>query len=325
LAQHGVEADRGLVEHEQPRRAEQGDAERHSAALAAREPRDEAAPRGVEPHLGDDAIDVAPGCTEHAPEVVEVLLDGEVVVHGGRLRHVAELPAQCAVPGGMSEDLDGSGCGALRPDDGAHERGLAGAARPEHPDDLTARDAGVDAAQDLAAPAPHDEARDDDRVTRIHHVVNYSPVVPGVSRVPKPTRCHCTTGPTRATTSSIGADARGSACTPARTTMSPTICEAASVARNGASSVSSAAAMRPSTSRTTNCRSIRAAKSWPRAVRTSWRIRSRVAGESSASSTVRTTVSPIRSRGPASASATIACGRTGDSSASMNSVALSAK
>src|SRR5690606_37619714 len=235
LAQHGVEADGRLVEHEQARGAEQGDAQRDSAALAARELGCQVAPHRTEADLVDDAGDIRLRRPEHAAEVVEVLLDREVVVDGRGLRHVAELTTQGGVAGGAAEHQGGSGCRALRPDDRAHEGGLAGAARPEQAHHLALGDVRVDAAQDLAAPAPYDEVVHDDRGQIIHHPVNYSPVAPGVSRVPKPTRCHCTTGPMRATTSAMGAEASGSACSPARTTMRPTICEAASVARNCAS------------------------------------------------------------------------------------------
>ena len=59
-AEHGVEADRGLVEDDQLRSAEQGDRQRGARPLAAREAADDLVGVGLEPHLARRRASTSP-------------------------------------------------------------------------------------------------------------------------------------------------------------------------------------------------------------------------------------------------------------------------
>ena len=209
-AQHGVEADRRLVEHEQLRSSEQGGGERDPGALAARERADDAAGVRREVGLLDDAGDIRSRRAEHGAEVGDVLRHREVVVDARGLRHVADPVPERRAAGRLAEHRDGSRLHHLHADDGAHEGGLAAPARPEQADDAATCDGQVEAVQNAGSPSLHTQIPDvDGRGRAIHHVMNYSPAVTAPSRG-KPVRCHCTAGPRRATSSSIGALASGS-------------------------------------------------------------------------------------------------------------------
>ena len=73
VAQHRVEADGGLVEHEQLRRSEHRDRERDAGLLAAAERADRLVGVAVEPHLADDPVDVGARRADEPREVAEVL------------------------------------------------------------------------------------------------------------------------------------------------------------------------------------------------------------------------------------------------------------
>ena len=101
-AQHGIEADRRLVEHQHVGPAEQRGRERDPRALAARERARDAA---LEPAQADgldhlaDARRVGP---DDGGEEAQVLLDAEIAVDRRRLRHVADPAAQRSRAGGLA-------------------------------------------------------------------------------------------------------------------------------------------------------------------------------------------------------------------------------
>ena len=77
------------------------------------------------------------GDAEHPGEEAEVLRDGEVVVHAGRLGDVADpVAAAACCPAGRPSTVDRAALDDLHADDRAHQRGLAAAGRPEQPGDL---------------------------------------------------------------------------------------------------------------------------------------------------------------------------------------------
>ena len=106
-AQHRVEADGRLVEHQHVGVAEQRDGEAGPGALAAAEVADHlvavARPgrRRRSASSTSRAVDA-----EHPGEEAQVLGDGEVVVHARGLGDVADPVAQRPVAGGLPEDLD---------------------------------------------------------------------------------------------------------------------------------------------------------------------------------------------------------------------------
>ena len=69
--------------------------------------------------------------SEHAREVAQVLADGQVAVHGRRLRHVADAPRAAAASRPPGRARGPSQTRLLHADDRAQERRLAGAARAE--------------------------------------------------------------------------------------------------------------------------------------------------------------------------------------------------
>ena len=89
-AQHRVEPDGGLVQHQQPRSAEQRGGQRHTRPLAAGEAADRAVGAGGQVDRLDRLGHALVGCVEHAREVVEVLAGGQVEVDRGRLGDVAD-------------------------------------------------------------------------------------------------------------------------------------------------------------------------------------------------------------------------------------------
>src|SRR5690554_3646035 len=147
------------------------------------------------------------------------------------------------MPGGESEDLHPAPGMPLHAHHGAHEGGLAAAARSDKDHERAALDAQGNVVEHLEAAPLHVQALDLQGVaTIIHHVMNYAgrfvasqgvvvgalvrglparlaPQASSVSRAVicscgKPNRCHRITGPTRAATSSMEALASGSTLTP---------------------------------------------------------------------------------------------------------------
>ena len=121
-------------------------------------------------HAVDDAGDVARRGAHHLGEVADVLLDREVHVHRGRLRGIADAPAQVRRAGGAPEHGQAARPDRLRTHDRAHERGLAASARPEETGDRAGRDGEVEPVQDVVATPCHLERPALDG--RISHVVN---------------------------------------------------------------------------------------------------------------------------------------------------------
>ena len=88
-----------------------------------------------------------------AREVAHVLSDGQVLIHRGSLRLVAELRARRGAPRRRTEDRQRPGDMRLHPRDRADERRLAAAARPEQPGHLSLGKRRADAVQHLPAAA----------------------------------------------------------------------------------------------------------------------------------------------------------------------------
>ena len=176
LPEHRVEPDRGLVEHEQARVAEQRDRQAGARALPTAEVGHHVV--GVVDEI--DGFDAAAGLgavdTEHAREEGEVLGDAEVVVHAGCLGHVADPGPQRLRAGGLAEHRRRAADAGLDTDEGPHQRRLAAAGRAEQAGDLADRDREVQAAQHLAPAAGHGQARHLHRV--FHHAMNYAAVGP---------------------------------------------------------------------------------------------------------------------------------------------------
>ena len=127
----------------------------------------------------DDAVDLGgqarPVDADDLGEVPEVLAHGQVGVDAGVLGDVPEAPPQAGGARGLPEDLDEAARHLLHPDDGAHQGGLAAAARAEQADHLAAGDVEGQAGEH-GAPATDDaQTLDTDRrgVTRrvFHHVM----------------------------------------------------------------------------------------------------------------------------------------------------------
>ena len=127
LAQDRVETDRGLIEHQQVRAAEEGDGEAGPAALTAAELPDHLVVVAAQVDRLDDAVHLVLVDAEDAGEEAEVLGDREVVVHAGRLGDVADPVPQRPAAGLLAEDADRPGCRLLDADQAAHQRGLAAA------------------------------------------------------------------------------------------------------------------------------------------------------------------------------------------------------
>ena len=155
------------------RRAEQRDRQAGPAALAAAEPADHLVAVARQVDGLDHPVDLGRVDAEHAGEEPQVLGDGQVVVHAGRLGDVADPVSQRLAPGRLAEDADRAAGDLLDADQAAHQRGLAAAGRAEqagHP----AADRDVELLQHRP-PAAHDEqAADLHRV--FHHVMNSAPV-----------------------------------------------------------------------------------------------------------------------------------------------------
>ncbi len=164
-AEHGVEADGRLVQDQEFGVAEERDREGYPAASAAGEvPGEHVGVRG-EGDVVEGAVDRLlaggagrPSGVQYLGEVREVLADGEVVVHGRRLRDVAGPGTQRGVSGGPAEDVERAGDVRLGAGDRAHEGGLAAAGGAEEAGDLPAGDVEVEGGQDRTAAAYHREA-----------------------------------------------------------------------------------------------------------------------------------------------------------------------
>jgi hypothetical protein len=92
---------------------------------------DQAVAGVVEVDRGERASDLRARDADHAREVAQVLMDGEVGVHGRRLRHVGDARSQVGRAGGLREHTDAPAGDLLHAHHGAHQRGLAAATRPE--------------------------------------------------------------------------------------------------------------------------------------------------------------------------------------------------
>ena len=171
LAQDRVEPDRGLVEHQQVGLSQQGHGQAGAAALAAAEPADHLPLVAAEVDCVDDPGDLFVTDTEHAGEEPEVLDDGEVVVHAGRLGDVADPVAQRPAAGRLPEDGHAAAGDALHADQAPHQRRLAAPRRPHQPGHPAA-DRHLEVLQHGASPAYDVEVADLDRV--FHHVMNYA-------------------------------------------------------------------------------------------------------------------------------------------------------
>ena len=156
-AQHRVEADGGLVEHEQLRLAEQRDRQGGPRLLAAGEvgrPRcRDGCPRST---ASTHRATSSPSMAEHACEEAQVLRDGEVVVHARRLGDVADPVPQVLVAGRQPEHGDGPALRrSARPTSARIRRGLAAARRTEQSGDLARLGGERDAVDRAVAAAGH--------------------------------------------------------------------------------------------------------------------------------------------------------------------------
>src|SRR5690606_13698935 len=131
-AQDRVEAGGRFVQDQEFRGAEEGDGQGDAAALSAGQVAREGVGVPGEVHVRDRAGDGVPAAVgggaarvEDRGEVVQVLADRQVVVHGGRLGDVAYAAAQRGVSGEEAEDVQGAGHLRLGADDGPHQRRLA--------------------------------------------------------------------------------------------------------------------------------------------------------------------------------------------------------
>ncbi len=193
-AEDGVQADGGLVEDEEFRGAEQGHREGDPAALAAGEVAGEGVGAGGEADVLDDAGDGlaaagagGPAGVQDGGEVVEVLADGEVVVYGRVLGHIADAGAQPGVARGVAEDVEGAGDLGLGADDGAHQGGFAAAGGAEEAGDAAAGHVEGEGVEDGAAASGDGEVVGVDGgiigiTAIIHHAMNNAPG--GVGRQP---------------------------------------------------------------------------------------------------------------------------------------------
>jgi hypothetical protein len=154
-AQHRVEPDRRLVQHEQLGAAEQGCGEGDPGALAAGQGAHALVLLRLEGDVGEDVSDPAAVGAEDVGEVVEVGSDGEVAIDGGGLGDVADAPPVLGCARGPAEDVDASSCARLDPDDRSHQRRLAAAARPEQTGHRAGGDGEGEPVQHLA-PAARD-------------------------------------------------------------------------------------------------------------------------------------------------------------------------
>ena len=171
-AQHRVQADGRLVEHQQVRRTQQGDGQAGAAALPAGQPADHLAAVVVEPDAGDRLVHPGPVHAEDTREEGEVLGDREVVVDARGLGDVADAGPQRRTAGRLAEHLDGARAHLLGPDQATHQRGLAAPARAEQPGHARG-DVQRDAGQHLADTAYDDEVAHLHDV--FHHVLNCAP------------------------------------------------------------------------------------------------------------------------------------------------------
>ena len=161
--QHRVEPDRRLVEHEEVRPSQQRDRERHAGELAAGQ-------RAHDPLLEAREVDVPEGGAhalvvhpQDRRRVAQVLGDGEVGVHARRLRGVADTAPERRRARRLAEHLDRATRHDLGSDDGAHQRGLAAAARAEQPDDLAGGHREVQPLDDVVPAADDSQPADRDR------------------------------------------------------------------------------------------------------------------------------------------------------------------
>ena len=114
-----------------------------------------------------------------------VLPRRQVGVDGRVLGGVPDAAAQLAVARRAAENADRAALDDLHADDGAHERRLAAAARPEQSDDRAARHLEGQVVQDRPAAAGDTEVPDLDG--KIHHVLKLSPWC-GAVKAPGPPR-----------------------------------------------------------------------------------------------------------------------------------------
>jgi hypothetical protein len=161
-AEHRVQPDGRLVEDQHLGTADQGAGERGTAHLAAGEVAHELAGRVAESDLGDGGVRLASTHAVQRGEVAGVLPHGEVLVHARGLGDVADAAAERRRAGRLAEDGDLAGSHHLHADDGAHERGLAAAARAEQAGHLARGDGEGEAAEHLALPAVDDQIGDGD-------------------------------------------------------------------------------------------------------------------------------------------------------------------
>ena len=152
-AQHGVEADGRLVEHQEWRLVQEGGRQAHAGELAARQaacrPGCEARDVDGAHHVGDA---VRPGADD-CREVVKVLLDGQVEVDGRGLRHVADPRPERRRPRGRAEHRHRPTLDDLDPHDRPHQRRLPAAGWAEQACDLAGRHLEVDIVEHLRAAA----------------------------------------------------------------------------------------------------------------------------------------------------------------------------
>src|SRR5690349_4812637 len=157
-----VEADGGLVEHEQRRLVQERGCERHPRALAAGERPHHAAGERVHADGRDDGVDALRRRAEHCGEVAQVLAHRQVAVDRRRLGHVADARPQRPRPGRLAEHGHRPRGDDLHADDGAHERRLAAAARAEQAGHRARRHLEADPVEHVDAAPAHEQVADCD-------------------------------------------------------------------------------------------------------------------------------------------------------------------
>lgn len=98
--QHGVQADGGLVEHQQIRVGDQRAGQRHPRQLTTGEPARQLVPLGRQIDLIDHLVGPPTSGPEQMGEVAHIALDGQIVVDARRLGDVSHPLAQGGGAGG---------------------------------------------------------------------------------------------------------------------------------------------------------------------------------------------------------------------------------
>ena len=171
-AQHRVEADRGLVQHQQPWPAEQRGGQRDTRPLTAGEAADRAVGAGGQVDRRDRLGHALIGSVEHAGEVVEVLAGGQVEVDRGRLGDVTDVRTQAGRPGRQPQHVDLARRDDLHADDRAHQRRLAASAGTQQPRDTAGRHLHRHAVEHTVAAAVDHQIADADRGLAHGHAVS---------------------------------------------------------------------------------------------------------------------------------------------------------